>query len=89
MEQLEASFAAERGAGGAGAPQPQPLADADVQRIDALSDGQEMRWIQTGFRLVAEARATARLCWAACMRGARPSRRQGDDPAQVLCYACR
>jgi len=47
MEQLEASFAAalaaERGAGGAGAPQPQPLADADVQRIDALSDGQEMR----------------------------------------------
>ncbi len=78
-KQLEAAFAAalaaERSAGGAGAPQPQPLADADVQRIDALSDGQEMRWIQTGFRLVAEARAAARLCRTACMHGARPSRR--------------
>lgn len=56
LEHLCASFAAsqaaERAAGGAEAAQ--PLQDADVQCIDALTDGQELRWIQTGFRLVAE-----------------------------------
>ena len=56
LEHLSASFAAsraaERAAGGADAAQ--PLQDADVQCIDALTDGQELRWIQTGFRLVAE-----------------------------------
>lgn len=56
VEHLSASFAAsqaaERAAGSAEAAQ--PLQDADVQCIDAITDGQELRWIQTGFRLVAE-----------------------------------
>ncbi|KAK9843554.1 hypothetical protein WJX81_008640 [Elliptochloris bilobata] len=56
LEHLGASFAAseadKREAGGA---EPaQPLQDADVQTIDGVSDGQELRWIKTGFRLVAE-----------------------------------
>lgn len=47
-----ASQAAEREAGGAEAAE--VLRDTDIQTMDSISDGEEMRWIQTGFRLVAE-----------------------------------
>ena len=56
LDHLGASFAvyqaAEREAGGAEAAE--ALRDADIQTMDSISDGQEMRWIQTGFQLVAE-----------------------------------
>ncbi len=32
----------------------EPLAEEDVKRIDQVSDGEEMRWIHTGFKLIAE-----------------------------------
>lgn len=32
----------------------EPLAEEDVKRIDQVSDGEEMRYIQTGFKLIAE-----------------------------------
>ncbi len=69
LEHLSASFAAsqaaERAAGGAEAAQ--PLQDGDVQRIDALTDGQELRWTQTGFRLVAEVAPSVVLFLGASM----------------------
>ena len=56
LDHLGASFAAsqaaEREAGGAEAAE--ALTDGDIQTLDSISDGQEMRWIQTGFQLVAE-----------------------------------
>ena len=33
-----------------------PLQPGDVKCIDDVSDGEEMRWIRTGFRLIAEVR---------------------------------
>ena len=56
LDHLGASFAAsqaaEREAGGAEAAE--VLHVADIQTMDSISDGQEMRWIQIGFQLVAE-----------------------------------
>ena len=31
-----------------------PLQPGDVKCIDDVSDGEEMRWIRTGFKLIAE-----------------------------------
>jgi hypothetical protein len=34
----------------------EPLREGDVKRVDGVLDGEEMRWIQLGFKLIAEAR---------------------------------
>lgn len=37
----------------------EPLREGDVKRVDGMLDGEEMRWIQLGFKLIAEARPSA------------------------------
>lgn len=34
----------------------EPLKEGDVKRVDGILDGEEMRWIQLGFKLIAEVR---------------------------------
>ena len=34
----------------------EPLQESDVKRVDSVLDGEEMRWIQLGFKLIAEVR---------------------------------
>ena len=37
----------------------EPLKEGDVKRVDGVLDGEELRWIQLGFKLIAEARSRA------------------------------
>ncbi|BDA40449.1 UDP-N-acetylglucosamine diphosphorylase 1 [Coccomyxa sp. Obi] len=57
MDQLQRIFDASKAA--AKAPTSaviEPLHEGDVKRVDGVFDGEEMRWIQLGFKLIAEGR---------------------------------
>ena len=52
-----------------------PLQPGDVKRIDDVSDGEEMRWIRTGFKLIAEVRKRQLSLPSSAQRALSPARR--------------
>ena len=59
LDHIDRIYAASKEDAAKGASSPSaaitPLRPGDVRRVDDISDGEELRWMNLGFRLIAEA----------------------------------